>query len=401
MKRLTLSEGQRAYLDVLRGAAAMVVLLGHGSMLFLNDGLLRQTRVQSVGVLVFFLLSGFLISHSAFNKSSDADYTFGHYFIDRAARIYTAFLPALFFVWLIDLQSLKLLPAPISAERLKQLTWIDNLPRNVNVTTWFGNLFMLQDFPLFQLARRAGVSERSWFIDEFGSGSPFWTISIEWWLYITFGLVVLVHQRRHKPWTVLQLVVLGLVAIEPAYYLIGGVDNCLTLLWLIGMAACWWYGRRASQGRTPFNSQAPNVWYYLVLAAAAVFCMAGRILAVHFERRSSDYIDLQFGVFLATAVFALLFALERVQRVPKWLASASGFLAGYSYSLYLTHASLLTYIYLRYPGRDNDPKLFWYSAAASNILAIGFWWLFERHYPVVNRWLKALVFGPRTTKQSA
>jgi peptidoglycan/LPS O-acetylase OafA/YrhL len=78
MKRLTLSEGQRAYLDVLRGAAAMVVLLGHGSMLFLNDGLLRQTRVQSVGVLVFFLLSGFLISHSAFNKSSDADYTFGH-----------------------------------------------------------------------------------------------------------------------------------------------------------------------------------------------------------------------------------------------------------------------------------------------------------------------------------
>ena len=75
MTTIQLSKGQSAALDWLRGMAAQLVVVGH---LISAAGYDQRIVIQDTGVVVFFLLSGFLIARSALGKS---EYSF------RAARV--------------------------------------------------------------------------------------------------------------------------------------------------------------------------------------------------------------------------------------------------------------------------------------------------------------------------
>src|SRR4051794_34562176 len=99
-----LNPAQKTYLDFVRALAAQLVLFGHAAHYFLpNSVFVRGAGImQSVGVNIFFLISGFLISHSVFMKRSDPSYGFGSYVADRFCRIYSAFLPALVLVAIVD-----------------------------------------------------------------------------------------------------------------------------------------------------------------------------------------------------------------------------------------------------------------------------------------------------------
>jgi len=366
-----LNSAQRVYLDLLRGGAAMVVLLGHSAHYFWKGSALAGGAAQALGVIVFFLISGFLISLSVFQKDADRRYAFSNYFIDRFCRIYCVLIPALIFVAVLDGT---LLNAP-------GYEW----HRDYNLQTWLGNLLMLQDFPIFQTLRRLGVGDSAWFVSSFGSARPFWTISIEWWIYMLFGAVMLRWLRDSRKLGAIGIVVLALFAIEPVYYVIGGYDQCLGLLWLIGMAASIVYVRlpRIAELLPQFDKRQ---WFriFLGIAGAGLVATVGRLFANHFELS-----ELQFGVFLAIFVFALLFACGASRLVmPRPVERIAGFVAGYSYSLYLTHHTILEFLSVRLSGELSDAALFWISIAASNIVAIGFWYLFERHHRHLARILK-------------
>jgi peptidoglycan/LPS O-acetylase OafA/YrhL len=58
--------------------------------------------IQNIGVLIFFVMSGFLITATLLHNSAKPDYGFARYFIDRFARIYSGLLPALVFVIVTD-----------------------------------------------------------------------------------------------------------------------------------------------------------------------------------------------------------------------------------------------------------------------------------------------------------
>src|SRR5688572_18772079 len=96
-------------LDLIRWISAQMVLFGHAFSYFpiLN---FQKTHsfflIQNVGVVIFFLLSGFLISYSTFAKMASPDYRFRSFFIDRFSRIYTGFLPCIIMVLVIDLMSI-------------------------------------------------------------------------------------------------------------------------------------------------------------------------------------------------------------------------------------------------------------------------------------------------------
>lgn len=386
-----LTPAQSTYLDFMRAAAAMTVLFGHGALIFLAGSAFSRSDVQAGGVLVFFLMSGFLISYSVFRKYNDPTYTFKDFFIDRFCRIYCAFLPALFFVWLVDMQTLSF---PIdSSARVTELTWIPGMVENTNIITWVGNLFMMQDFPVFQILRRLGVPDNPFFVDEFGSASPFWTISIEWWIYMLFGTIVISLIRNKKPITFLFLCVLGFIAIAPFYYLIGGFDNCLTFLWIIGMLVSLLFINLPDILKNK-NIQFSDTKWKLIYGgtfALAIILMLGRMMAIKFDRGEIIFTELQFATFLSLAVFAGLFFFGKFASVPRLLRKTIGFMADYSYSLYLTHATVMTYFYIRYPGHDSDPSFFWMMIAVSNIVAIIFWWAFERHHRRVAAWMKSKI----------
>jgi len=391
LNAIKLNEAQSTYLDFLRGMAALLVLFGHASHTFLNGSLLQRSNIEVGAVMVFFLLSGFLISYTAFRRYNDAGYGFREFAIDRFARIYTAFIPALVFVALLDAYTATLAqPLAQAQPEGHAATWLATHTTHATVQNWFGNLLMLQDFPLFQVLRLGGVPESAWFIDTYGSAAPFWTISVEWWIYMVFGALVVVRLKGGKPFKLWQLALLGLVAIEPAYYLVGGVNNCLTLLWIFGMLACLLLFHNESL-LAKMNWQNKSTRFKLnclLVCVGALGAMAVRLLAIKLDRGEFAFAELQFGLFMAVAVFAPVLGLIHAKAPPRLLRKAAAGLAHYSFSLYLTHASVLAYFSIRYGAGQYNTHNFWLAVGASNLVAIAFWWLFERHYHRIGKWLK-------------
>ena len=81
------------YLDLLRIAAAAAVFVSHLARHQLTDGWLW--RIQPLGhsaVIVFFVLSGFVIQHVASTRDTHVR-TFA---VNRLARLYSVVLPAHF-----------------------------------------------------------------------------------------------------------------------------------------------------------------------------------------------------------------------------------------------------------------------------------------------------------------
>ena len=90
-----------------------------------------------------------------------------------------------------------------------------------NVETFIANLFMLQDFPFIIP------------FTSFGSARPFWTIAIEWWIYLFFGCLVLRLSVGNRN-VLVQILIVSFLSIVPMYNFIGGRGNGLTVYWLLG-----------------------------------------------------------------------------------------------------------------------------------------------------------------------
>jgi peptidoglycan/LPS O-acetylase OafA/YrhL len=369
LQRAELSPAQVAYLDFVRALGAVMVLLGHAAHYLLPANPLASGHVQQLGVYIFFFISGFLISLSVLQKLEDPRYGFSAYFIDRFCRIYSAFLPALILVVVLDTM---VVDSPAYQWR-----------RDFNLQTWFGNLAMLQDFPAFQVLRRLGVADQPWMVASFGSGRPFWTISIEWWIYMAFGGVMFFIARGRLG--LLALAFLAFAAIEPLYHFVGGPDHCLTMLWVAGMGAAFLFHKMpALRRRFPALESRSLARIGWAVALVSALCIVARLVN---NRGITN--ELQVGLYLGCLIFALFFALGFSElRVPALVAMPIGFVAGYSYSLYLVHHSLLEYVTVRQPELVGQAWAFWAAILASNLLALAFWWLFERHHRQLARALK-------------
>ena len=378
MQRSELSPAQTAYLDLLRATGALMVLFGHAAHYFLPHTWLANGMMQGLGVYVFFLISGFLITLSVLQKLGSPSYGFGDYFCDRFFRIYAAFLPALVLVAVLDWFS--------ASDPAYQ--W----GRDYNPQTWVGNLLMFQDYPVFQVLRRLGVPDQAWMVAPFGSARPFWTISIEWWIYMTFGGVMFFIVRRGGEIGALGLLALAVAAIEPFYHFVGGYDHCLTMLWIVGSGMAFLFHRFPSvRARWPRLADGRVRRAAGAVAIAALVSMAGRLFAngVHAN-------ELQFGLFLALFLFGVLFALSG-RHASGVLPAAIGFVAGYSYSLYLIHHTLLDLVWNRRPDLAGNALAFWSMILLCNLAAIGFWWVFERHHRTLARSARAWLARRRTT----
>ena len=206
-------------LDALRAAAAQMVCVGHGLAFFFGSTFRPPSAIsiQNIAVLLFFLISGFLITATLFRNAADPNYSFSRYFIDRVARIYSGLAPALAFVIVIDGITIWLTSEPA-------------ITRYYNFSTLLASLAMLPGYH--------GIFDQSllqW--SPFGSASPLWTLGIEWHIYMFVGALFFIVRRRGL-WLLLVLP-LVFFAQTPLHYLAGslqtdGVGRGLFTLWLAG-----------------------------------------------------------------------------------------------------------------------------------------------------------------------
>ncbi len=148
------------YLDFLRIIAAFGVVLVHANLYWFSDGQFLHESYGHKLVMVFFVLSGFLVAYTTDAKKKDLP----NYFIDRFSRLYSVVVPALIFNYLIDNIGVYFNPEFYESQIAKTGQW------------WRATLNL-------------SYLQQNWFLcTKPSTNGTFWSIAYEFWYYVLFGI---------------------------------------------------------------------------------------------------------------------------------------------------------------------------------------------------------------------
>ena len=166
------------WLDALRGYAALVVVLFHLSPVVLGSqrhlAIMRHIDLGKYGVLLFFLVSGYVIPMSLERHGS-----LRRFWIGRLCRIYPAYLAAITLVAALCAAGWLVWPASIRAETL---------------TAVLGHATMMPEL----LGQRGAVR-------------VFWTLAYEMTFYLVVSGLFAWRLHRHSGWWAAGLALAGLI----------------------------------------------------------------------------------------------------------------------------------------------------------------------------------------------
>jgi peptidoglycan/LPS O-acetylase OafA/YrhL len=298
-------------LESLRGFAAIYVFLHHAHV-SPNSGLGALFYLGQEVVVLFFLLSGFVI-HFSMHTEPSRRISVPVYVLHRARRIY----PILLFA---------LIASYISAcIRVGSLVDIDlhNLTMNI---------LMFQDLS----ALKRGV-----WADTYYNNSPLWSLSYEWWFYMLF-IPLGLTRTFGVSW---QRAIVGIVSIS-GFFTYQLAPNPVSLF--ASYFAIWWAGVELSKEYIEYMTvSVRNQWPTLLLIGICAFLwfmpVAMEILQGHRQLKLGVDPVLQFRHFLSAFVILLVGFAWRAKKLVFFNATFGMFkiFAPISYSLYLLHVPML------------------------------------------------------------
>jgi peptidoglycan/LPS O-acetylase OafA/YrhL len=180
--------------------------------------------------------------------------------------------------------------------------------------------------------------------------------------------------------------VLGAIALFAVmYHAATGHGQCLSLFWILGALGPWAVSLdRALQRRFGLTDRSTLL---LVLAWLGL-CFS--LIVLRGASRGLDFYEFQSGLFLAGLLIGLVWLTGHVNiDVAPLLSKFARTIAKQTYALYLTHNAVLTY-YISHFGKDIGFLEGMGLVVACNLIAVPFYWLFDRHHKAVASWLKAL-----------
>jgi len=308
------------YLDAVRAAAALTVFVGHYSLQHLSGGMFWQFRAYSdQAVSVFFVLSGFVIAHAASSKP-----TSGHQFcIERAARIGSVAIPALGLTVVLDGIGSYLFPAHYVIGQ-----W--GFEGGHTLASLFAGLLCVHEVWGLHVSQ--------------GSNFPYWSLGYEVPFYAMFGVAVFARGR----WRVAGLVVCAAV--------VGPSILTLLPLWCVGVTL--YHLCKRIEVSTACG---------LVLAAAGMAVWAVFELAVWkygrpgnatgaLLKRATLLQDYVVGAAFAIHVFGVNAAAPMLARAMTAIAAPARWLAGRSFSLYVIHYPVMTFLFACMPWPNTDAR---------------------------------------------
>ena len=356
-------------ISLLRGLAALQVAAAHlraqmypGFGTVANPPVLFKGLAFSVGfaylaVIVFFVLSGWLVGGSFLNKL-ESDRPFQRYAVDRISRLWVVLVPTFVVVLLAG--------AAVGVLDRSHASFSTSEP--YSVSAFAGNMLGLQTI----------------IVPAFGGNFPLWSLANETWYYVLFPLLVLVFFGRSIAARVGAVLAIGAIA-----QLMHGAILLYFSIWLLGVL----FSR--------IKIEAGPVWrwaLFLLLAGTAVLIrLKGTV-----DIRSDNYpqyllFSLVSVVFLSSMQFKRLSTpmLDQLDRIGR-------FFANFSFTLYVVHVPMMLVM----------GRLVWSLFGISQlspyrlshylvyfgiylVLVVGSYLFslpFEANTPRVRQWLKAQLF---------
>ncbi len=348
------------WLDLLRFLAAFEVVVSHYRGVFFSEyGLLPPeqqnflnsifysvTRLSSESVLIFFVLSGYLVGGKSLKRILSNTVDVKSYFIDRFARIMLPLIASVVLVIIIDL---------ITEE---QIPWLHIA----------GSLFSLQ-----------GI-----FTNDY-TNSPIWSLSYEVWFYVLMGCIMAISRIRR--WTTLLFSFLLLIFV---CFVFTKLNPVYLLVWFIGAFAFLLPKSNGSISKLKLF-----LYFGLFLFALVLLQLTSGSHSISFGNLSM--VDKNIVIVFA-ALTTSLFIHSLTQFIPVNTFSikmdyAGSKLSKFSYSLYLTHYPLM-YLFCYYGLKEGDSlnmkSVSLYVCAVGFALLIGYliYLASEKHTSVVKKLLK-------------
>ena len=295
------------YLDLLRCVAALLVLYAHLTDRAFSDGKLGgPTEIGYSSVMIFFVLSGYVITYVAFERENHlVDFT-----VSRIARVYSVVVPALLLTLFADILLLHVHPIHNSDDLLGGMPLYEykKIPLYLLVSLGFGNNIWGARIPAF-------------------SNGVYWSMCFEVYYYVIFAFAFYL-----TGWRRISLVCLALLAIGPGPLL-------RFHLWLFGCGAYVLHRRdlNVSVGWARVMFAASLAFLVFDLATdlnLRIDALLNVGLQSEFRRLTGDTLT---GLAVAINILAARYArLELGQ-----LGRLSAYFASFSFSLYLMHIPLL------------------------------------------------------------
>lgn len=311
------------HLDMLRGTAALAVMLGHLRGLFFVDLydiawkpgiplkiLYAATAFGHESVMIFFVLSGFLVGGSGLRGRIDGDWSWARYATNRLTRLWVVLIPALIVGSIWDHAGIAAFgTSGIYGAHAKNILVRFDVPARLSWKVMLGNALFVQQI----------------LTPTFGSNGALWSLSYEFWYYVLFPLIVLAYPSKKITWSTLWYVAAAIMVI----WFVGQLIMACFLIWLLG----------ALVNLAPEKeSRGTQLWISAVACAGALVVVGLLVFKPTFTVYARDLVV---GIAATALVFALLRGHGR---------SASGLysriargLAGFSYTLYVVHIPALEF----------------------------------------------------------
>ena len=297
------------YLDLMRFLAACLVVVYHSNSRLIVESVLPFARHGHAAVIVFFVLSGFVIAFAADTKERDAR----SYWASRMSRVWSLALPAVLLTPLLDWVGEPLAPALYAGNTTHDYAWL----RILSSLAFLNEVWSVSIMTFSNIA--------------------YWSLNYEVWYYVLFALFVYGHPRRRWWWLSLTALALG-----PKILL-------LAPIWLLGVVIYRWQRPQSMPEWLGWCCVAGSVGLWLLFDRSQVTELATEwlkgVIGPYWHRELafskwfiSDYL-LALIVFLNfVGVRRVIF---RVETAVHLIERPVRLLAAYTFSIYILHQPLI------------------------------------------------------------
>ncbi len=310
------------YLDLMRFVAAIAVFFAHAPS-FIGGYLWQLGGFGHQAVVVFFLLSGFVISFVVENKEK----TISHYIVNRASRIYSVAIPALLLSWLVYMLGVTVRPEDF-------LRFNDP---------------MVSPYVIFLSA--LSFTNQAWIAVTIFANPPYWSLSYEILYYTFFAVVYYLTGVKKVVFAALLLLIMGpsIILYLPIWLL--GV-YCYKHLTLFSSLKTW-------QNSLVFIGSIISIFLLSLKSSEhfinsfAPLILGDSIFSILLHPAQSFLIDYLIAFCVACNILAYPYIFSGIKNYINSYERPVRFFASYTFSTYLYHFPILCLYSIFFPFKEH------------------------------------------------